>query len=110
MTDKLELKKKDMAEFGRGIIDAAKEKIKETNKKNVIANVEEVLAIKQRQEEIVIACEKNVELLDKRLAAIEAGEFSFAGTTLILNDPELRHSLSSFPGCPNCGMSTGRPY
>ena len=96
-------------EFGKVLLQAAAEKQRQAAQDSVIARVQELLTRIQNQKEYIKQCERNLELLQAKVKAIETGAFSIDSHGIVhLSDEQLNKEEVRMAECVNCGYSLRR--
>lgn len=96
-------------EFGAGLLAAAQKENREALQRATVGKVQEVLVALSKQRDYMRQCEKNIAMLQAKVKAFEAGEFTVSTYGVItFNDKELEKGVVRMLECKNCGYGGRR--
>ena len=92
------------ARFGKALVERAAEVNKECLEKSVIGHVQTILMQLQKQRDYALNVQTNIKLLEAKVKALEAGEFTLSNYGVItFTDSELQNGVIEMAECTNCG-------
>lgn len=97
------------AKFGNFLLELAQEKNRESLQDTAVNSVRELLDKLQKQRNYLTQTEENIVFLQKKISAIQVGEFSFTDRgVLVLNDKQLNREHVGIGECSNCGYNNNK--
>ena len=93
------------AEFGKALIEEAVKQNQENAKRLVTGRVQEMIRELQAQRDLIEQAHSNTALLESRLKAVEAGEFTLEKNgDISFTDKDLHKPILTHADCSNCGF------
>jgi hypothetical protein len=83
------------AEFGKALVTAAREEWQEAQKKAVVGQVTKLMGDIKRCEDTIERLEQGVKVAQRKLEAIEKGEFHVVGTAIQYTDRALNGGMGT---------------
>ena len=92
--------------LGASLLEEAQKANRKTLQDAVVGKVQDLLMRLTKQREYREQCDRNIALLEEKIAAIEAGAFELSPYgSITLSDKDLHAEEVHMAECVNCGMS-----